>query len=184
MNINTLLINSEYVRNNSTISDNMEDCYIIPSIKDAQLSGLMPLIGEPLYDAICTKVEDDTITATENADYKALLDDYIALFLLYTTIGNMTIDNFQRQHNAGSVNYTDTNYNQIALNELKYMQQHWSDKAAFYANRLTDHLHHNSTKYPEYHRHICGQMQHNDIANTYRCGINLNKSYQRRRKDR
>lgn len=182
MDINTLLINAEYVRNNSTVSDNMEDAYIIPSIIDAQLSGLQPLIGTRLYDTLCKHVDDADLD--QNPDYKELLDNYVSLYLLYTVIANMTVDNYQRQHNAGSVVYTDTNYQQLGLSDLKYMEQHWRDKAAFYANRLTDFLHANSAKYPEYHQHHCGEMHHDDISSTYHCGINLNKSYQRRRKDR
>lgn len=178
------MINAEYVKNNSSVSGNMEDCYIIPSIVDVQLSSLMPLIGEPLFDALCVMVDDKTIHTPEKADYKELLENYISIYLLYATIGEMTIGNFQRLHNAGSVNYTDTNYNQIALNELKFMEQHWVDKAAFYANRLTDFLHHNSSKYPEFHKHECGKMSHNDKANIYHCGININPTIKQRRKDR
>lgn len=180
MKTRTLLVNPEYIKNNSTVSDNMEDEYIIPSIIDAQLSGLQPLIGTALYDALCTKVENGTLTG----DYKALVDDYISLYLLYKTIENMTIDNYQRQHNAGSVAYTDTNYTQVPLNDLKYMTQHWSDKAAFYGNRTTDYLHANHAKFPEYTQWKQGDLHKDELSPVRRCGIGLGIKESMRRKDR
>lgn len=169
MNIDTLLISPEYIRKYSTVSDNMNDNNIVPCIIDAQLSGLQPIIGTALYDELCKQVTDDDLTEFN----KLLLDNYIATYLLYQVIANMTVDNYQKQHNAGSVNYVDTNYQNIALSELKYMKQHWEDKASFYANRLDDFLHANSQNYPKFYEWKCGEMRHNDSSNVYHSGIGL-----------
>lgn len=181
MNSRVLLIDEEFIKQNSTISDNMDSAYITPSILDAQLSGLQPLIGTNLYDKLCSDVENHTL----NGDYKILVDDYISMYLLYQVIANMTIDNFQRQHNAGSVQYTDTNYNQMYLNDVKYMEGHWQRKAEFYAQRVTDYLHANHSKFPEFC--VCrngADIHHNDKAAHFHSGLNLTITKKKKRKDR
>lgn len=180
MNINTLLISEEYVRTNSNVSDNLDSCLIVPSIVDAQLQGLMPIIGEPLFDKLCEMVENDAL----EGKYKGLVDNYIAIYLLNAVLAEMVIDNYTRQHNAGSVQYQDTNYMQTGLSELKFVHQHYIDKAAFYANRLTEYLHAHESDFPEYHKHVCGQMHHSDNANIYHCGIALGSKITRNRKDK
>lgn len=174
MNINTLLIDETFVREHSTVSDNMDDALIRPSIIDAQLSGLMPLIGESLFDKLC-EVKEEGVT-NDNRLYNIFINNYVSMYLLYKTIANMTIDNFQKQHNAGSVNYVDTNYSNIYLNELKYMTQHWEDKASFYANRLVDYLIANKVNYPEFNNRVQGEMVPSIDSNTYHCGLSLGKN--------
>lgn len=183
MNINTLLINEEYIKRYSNVSDNLDSNLITSSILDSQLSGLQPLIGTKLYDKLCELVENETITDTDNEAYKTLIDNYISQYLLYKTISEMTVDNFSKLHNAGNVQYVDTNYQQTPLNEVKYLRQHWDDKAAFYAERLTDYLHANHSSFPEYCQvDNCSDMRAKQ--QNYACGINLSKSRQRKRKDR
>lgn len=179
MNINTLLISEEYIRQNSNVSDNLDSCLIVPSIVDAQLQGLMPIIGEPLFDKLCQMVDNDTL----EGKYKYLVDNYIAIYLLNAVLAEMVITDYSRQHNAGSVQYTDTNYTQTGLNELKFLHQHHLNKASFYANRLTDYLHSHSSEFPEYHKCECGKMHHDDKANLYHTGIYLGKSIKNKRKD-
>lgn len=179
MNINTLLISEEYIRQNSNVSDNLDSCLIVPSIVDAQLQGLMPIVGEALFDKLCEKVENKAL----EGKYKDLVDNYIAIYLLNAVLAEMVITDYSRQHNAGSVQYTDTNYTQTGLNELKFLHQHHLNKASFYANRLTDYLHSHSSEFPEYHKCECGKMHHDDKANLYHTGICLSPTIKKRRKD-
>lgn len=169
MNTSILIINEEFIKENSTVSDNLSDKLIKPSIIDAQISGLMPLIGEILYDKICSMIESDSIQDS----YKQLIDNYIKHYLLYQTIANMTINNFQKQHNAGSVQYVDTNYSNIQLRELQYVETHWNNKAAFYAKRLTDYLIANNDIFPEYKTCETGKMKSNERTITSYIGISL-----------
>ena len=186
MDINTLLINEEYVKKYSTVSDNLDSKLITPAIMGAQLEWLQPILGTNLFDRLCGLVKDGTITAPENANYKTLLDDYVATGLMYAAIADITIENFQRIHNAGSVQYVDTNYQQIALNELKFTKAHWDEKANFYANRLAQYLHANHELFPEYCACRDGADMHSDTASaTYNCGIHLGRPYyKKKRKDR
>lgn len=169
MNTSILIVDEEFIKENSTVSDNLSDKLIKPSIIDAQISGLMPLIGEVLYDKICSMIEAESIQDS----YKQLIDNYIKHYLLYQTIANMTINNFQKQHNAGSVQYVDTNYSNIQLRELQYVETHWNNKAAFYAKRLTDYLITNIDIFPEYKTCETGKMKSNERTITSYIGISL-----------
>lgn len=169
MNTSTLIIDEEYIKENSTVSDNLSDKLIKPSIIDAQISGLMPLIGEVLYDKICSMIDTSSIEPV----YNQLVNNYIKHYLLYQTIANMTINNFQKQHNAGSVQYVDTNYSNIQLRELQYIETHWNNKAAFYAKRLTDYLIANNNIFPEYKTCETGKMKSNEKTITSYIGISL-----------
>lgn len=180
MNSSTLIVTTEYIKTFSTVSDNLDDAIIIPSIINAQLIGLQPIIGTKLYDCICSKIENKALSG----DYKELVDNYISLYLLMAVQADLCVANYSKQHNAGNVIYTDTNYSNTPLSEVKFLEQHWLDKASFYANRLTSYLKANRNKFKEYCEHDCGDMAHSDIASNYHCGISLGRVITTKRKDR
>lgn len=176
MIIDKLLITTQYIKDNSTISDNLNDEFLIPCLKDCQLSHLQPLIGTALFDKL---FEDDL-----NEDYKYLIDNYISQFLLFAVQSELCISNYMKQHNAGAVSYVDTNYDNKNLSDLKFLKAYYADKEAFYANRVLDYLHANHQKFPEFcKRRDCSDMPHNE-SSTYHCGLNLSGVKQQQRKDK
>lgn len=183
MKQNVLLITPDDIRQETTVSDNMEDALIAPSIRDAQLSGLMPLTGERLFDALCSKVEDGTIDDEGNEAYKDLIDKYIHIYLLYKVQASLTFEMFARTHNAGVVQYSDPSYMQVPIAENKYSVAHYENKADYYAGRLTDYLHAHHADYPEFTSRSCGEMPHDDNAR-YNCGIALGRKVQWKDKTR
>lgn len=155
MNINTLLISPQYIKQYSTVGDNVDEAYITPAIIDAQLMGLQPIIGTMLYDALCEMVSTSTLT-----DHcKVLLDNYIAPYLLNKTQANLQMKLFSKQRNAGVVTYLDTNQQNIDISTVKFIKADYDNRADFYANRLMDYLCANSELYPEYrNRRDCADM--------------------------
>ena len=174
MNTATYLVNTDYIKQNSSISDNLNDNILMPIIKDTQITKLAPILGEALYDKLCTVVESDNYIL-EYPNYANLLDNYVKMYLLNEVQATMTITNFQKQHNAGSVQYVDTNYSNIQLNELKYMRQYWENKASFYGERLTNYLNANRELFPEYKECIKGGLNATDTSNVYWSGLCLKK---------
>ena len=171
MNINTLLITPEYIKQYSTVGDNTQPEYITPSIIDSQIMGLQPIIGTMLYDRLCEMVTEKTLTD----DYKHLLDNYIAPYLLNKTQANLLMNLFAKQRNAGVVQYLDTNQQQTDISSVKFMRAEFESKATFYANRLTDYLCANSNKYPEWHdRRDCADLP-SDKGDAYSNQINFHK---------
>jgi hypothetical protein len=173
MNTSIYIVNTDYIKQNSTISDNLNDNILLPVIKDAQLTKLMAILGEVLYDKVCSVVEENNQTLYP--DYQHLINNYIKMYLLYEVQATLSITNYQHQHNAGSVQYVDTNYSNIQLNEVKYFRQYWENKASFYGEMLKNYLDSNRHLFPEYRKTEKGKLDSSDTANVYFAGLSLKK---------
>lgn len=172
MKTNVLLISPEKLRGVTTMSENLDDCYIQPCIIDAQLVGLQSVIGTPLYDKLCRLVEGNTLNEPKNSIYKEFVDVYVECYLVYQTQVEMVVQSMSRQHNAGNVSYIDTSYQHTPTTDVKYLKDYYSNKASFFAERMLDFLHQHSDMIPEW-KSSTYQLQGDDRANTYRCGIKL-----------
>lgn len=170
--MNNLIVNVEYIKNNSTVSDNLNDNILTPIIQDVQMTKLLPILGESLYNKVMNLIETNTIEGTM---YNILYERFIQIYMLYAVQAELTITNYQHQHNAGSVQYVDTNYNNIQINEIKYFKQHWDSKASVYGERMTNYLIANSSDFPEYRDYESGEVQSSDSANMYWSGLCLGK---------
>lgn len=176
MNINTLLVNEDYIKLNSTISDNLDETILRASIRDAQMRKLMPLLGELLYDNIANAVASGEIATNQSyIHYNELLEVYIKPYLLWEVQSCLLINNYQKQHNAGSVLYTDTNYQHTPLNELKYFKNVYEENASFYGKRLQDYLNANLTIYVEYRQYVKGGLESTETSNVAFAGLGLRK---------
>lgn len=176
MNINTLLVNEDYIKLNSTISDNLDETILRASIRDAQMRKLMPLLGELLYNNIANAVDKGEIaTNLKYIHYNDLLEVYIKPYLLWEVQSCLLINNYQKQHNAGSVLYTDTNYQHTPLNELKYFKNVYEENASFYGKRLQEYLNANLTIYVEYRQHIKGGLESTETSNIAWAGLGIRK---------
>lgn len=172
-----LLISTEYIKEHTTISDNLNDEYLIPCLIDCQLSHLQPLIGTALYD----KLFDEDI----NEDYKFLIDNYISQFLIMAVQSELCISNFAKEHNAANVSYIDTNYQAKTLQELKFLRDYYAAKEEFYAKRITEYLCANASKFKEWKNcRDAADMHAKDCSSTYFCGINLSGVQQKKRLDK
>lgn len=171
MDINTLLISAQYIKQYSTVGDNVDEAYITPAIIDAQLMGLQPIIGTMLYDNLCEMASTDTMTE----DYQYLLDNYITPYLLNKTQTYLLMNLFAKQRNAGVVQYLDTNQQQIDISQVKFLKADFENKSTFYAQRMADYLCTNSNLFPEYHnRRDCSDLP-SDRKDTYSQQLNFHK---------
>lgn len=170
-----LLINEEYVKRFSTVSDNMDSKYIVPCIVTSQVQRLQPLVGTKLTKLLCELVKDDTIDDTNNVAYKELLDEYVQPFLLAYTQSEMLISNSYKLRNAGNVQYLDTNQSNITSKDVQFLSKHYEDQGVFLGNRMVDWLRCHTKQVPEYLAYCnecCGGMQANK-DNDFGCNIVL-----------
>lgn len=145
-----LLIDTDYVKQYSTISNNIEEKHITPCIVSSQVQDLQQLIGTPLSVKLCELVDDETIDLPENAAYKDLLDGYVRPYLLACTQSELIVSNYVKLRNSGVQQYLDTNQANVDLKTMQYMKQHFSDQATFLGNRLTDWLRCHMNDFPEF----------------------------------
>lgn len=142
------LISEKTLKQYSLINDNVDTCYIMPAIQLAQETGLQVLIGSNLLNTLCEMVANNNI----KPDYKYLLDNYIANYLIYKTMAEIQIPLYGKFRNAGMLQSQDTQTQQIDLKNVQYLIDYYDYKATFYGNRLTEYLCAFSSKYPEYNK--------------------------------
>lgn len=147
---NVQLISETTLKKYTLINDNVDACYIAPAVQKAQDMGLQPLIGTNLYDKICSLVAAGTIGATENVNYKTLLDVYITPYLCQNVMAEIQIPLFAKIRNSGILNSTDQQTNNLTMQEVEWMKRNFETDANFYGKRMVEYLCTNSTLFPEY----------------------------------
>lgn len=144
------LVTPEYIKSQSTVSENMDEKYVNPAIYTAQTQDLQALIGTKLSSKLCELVDEQTIDDPENAAYKELYEDYVQPYLVPCVQAEIVIANIMKTRNAGQVQYYDTNITNSSIKDIQYLAQHYRDQAAFLGNRLTEWLKCNLKNFPEY----------------------------------
>jgi hypothetical protein len=164
------LISEKTLKSNGVINDNVDNMYICPAIQFAQDSGLQPLIGTKLYQKLMQLVNDDSITGA--TDYKFLLDEYITPYLLNKVTADIQLPLAYKMRNQGVVQNTTEHSFNSSIRDVQYLIQHYENQANFYANRMSDYLKANRSKYPEYCSvDSCADMPSDSGA--YKTGIYL-----------
>lgn len=165
MNRNVLLISESSVKTYSNLNDNLFSKWLLPAIRESQEMGLMPIIGECLYNRICDLVGNDLIGDDMYVQYKDLLDDYIEPYLIYQTLTNVTPLINGKMGNIGTVSTNDEHIINLSQGELDLVQNYYRERADFYQIRLQNWVKANASAFPELEC-SCENMQPNlDRAN-------------------
>ena len=164
------LVSTKTLKENSVINNNVDDMYVLPAVEFAQDEGLQSLIGTKLYNKLMDLVADGSMSGA--TDYKYLLDEYITPYLINKVTADIQIPLAFKLRNQGVVQQTGENTYVPSLKDLQYVAQSYENKANFYGQRLSDFLHANHSKYPEYCKiDSCADMPSNSGA--YKTGIYL-----------
>lgn len=143
-----LLISAEFVRAHASISNEMQDKFLKPSIQEAQDIHLEQVLGTKLVNKLCELVRTGAIGEVENTKYKELLDRS-QFFLMYQTLAIMTVTASVKFSNAGLYTTNDENMTQIPLDDVFKMQSMFQNKSDYYKDRLQDYCKENYKKFPE-----------------------------------
>ena len=141
----TLFLSSERLKAD-LLNDNVDDSYIRSATIIAQRD-LRELIGDCLYEALETKVDNDEI---EDTVYQELLDNYIVPFLEFKAMGELCVLTSFKVGNIGLFQNFDQNANSTELNSVKYIQEYWQQKSNHYRGRLIKFLDNNADDVPEW----------------------------------
>lgn len=168
MNI-TLLVSETTLKQQTVINDNVDNCYIMPSIVKAQDIGLQPLIGSVLYRKLCAIVRGDEEGGSQ---YYNLLDEYITPYLCNKVAEEIQWALFAKIRNNGIVTSQDNQTQQLSISDCEYLRKKYQYDADFYGRRLTDYLHANTNLFPEYlQRETCADIKAD--AEAYKTNIVL-----------
>lgn len=141
-----LLIQASRIKAFSVISENLDNKLIEPTIIATQDLDLCNIIGDDLYDAICTQVDAASVSAANTT----LLNDYIEPFLINKVIANCVIDLTYKLRNK-AIMTTTSDFGQVAnLTDLSKVQGQYNNRAEGYKRKMEKFICDNSTDYPLY----------------------------------
>lgn len=132
------------------LNDGIETEVLNNAIEISQTIFLKQIIGDSLYNKLALLITTGDLTLPENENYKHLLDEYIQPYLIYQSISELVIPITYKIGNVGVFQNIGEGVNSQGLNDVKYIQAHWNNKASFFENRLTTYLQGNTKIFKEY----------------------------------
>lgn len=145
---NVLLTSPDFIRNNSNISDNVNSKVLASAIREVQEDELQEILGQILYDKICSMVHDGTIEQEANAVYKNALDKS-QMFITYRVIAEIIVMLNMKIDNAGLIQTRDENMDYMGLDDTMTLKNYYDTKASHYAYLLQNYLMEHLNEIPE-----------------------------------
>lgn len=145
-----LFINVKDLKRKSIISGNIDGDKIIQFIEVAQDTAIQNYLGGKLYKKLQDLIVTNTLTNSENADYKLLLMDYVKPMLIWYTQANYIPFAAYTVSNGGIFKRSPENSSEVSQEEVSLLTAKVTDTADFYTRRFIDFMNYNSTLYPEY----------------------------------
>lgn len=166
-----LLTSEKFVKDVTSISDNLAGKYLLPSIREAQDIKFRGIVGDTLLAKLKALVGAGTIGQEANEKYKILLDR-AQYFIAYSAIVEVAVKVTFKIANAGVVKTPDENIQVGDHTDVAAMQSYYQAKADSACLDLQNFLMNSWTDYPEltegdYHR------IHSNLYSAASCGIFL-----------
>ena len=143
-----LFTNADFIRSVTIVSDNLQDKYILSSIREAQDIEFQQVIGTRLYNKLKMMVEDESILFDFNVHYRELLDK-AQYFIAYQTLANLTVNSTYKINNIGLNTISDDNVSTPSLTDTFKLAKYYVDKADHYKMMLQNWLLKNKSYFPE-----------------------------------
>jgi len=142
----TLLIDMDYIKDNSILDDNVDERLMVDALWTAQREYIKPILGTDLFDDIIAKADAGTLAG----DDLTLVNTYIAPCLLKYLVFEMTPILAYKYRNKGVVQQTSENSQATAFEDLNHLLNRWRDKAEMFGQDIVNYLCANSTLFPLY----------------------------------
>ena len=166
-----LLSSEKFIKEVTSVSDNLSGKYILPSLREAQEIGLKGILGDKLLSKIKSLIKEGTLEDESNAAYKTLVD-HCQYYLAYETITNVVNVVSFKVGNFGVTKTQDENLQVATQDEIAKMQYYYQSKADACCLDLQNFLLENRSDYPELTECCCHKIESNLYA-AATCGIFL-----------
>lgn len=166
-----LLTSEAFVKNTTSISDNVAGKYLLPSLREAQEMGLKSILGDVLLSKLKDLVRTNEINDTANAMYKSLLDK-CQYYLAYATIIEVTTKVSYKVANSGVSRTTDENVQSASADEIDKLQYYYESKKDACCLDLQNFILDNRTAFPEVNNNQAHKIESN-LYSSASCGIFL-----------
>lgn len=165
-----ILLSSEtFVKQVTSISDNLAGKYILPSLREAQEGGLKSILGDLLLRKVKELVNNGNIALEAYSAYKELVDK-AQYYLAYLTVVEVTNKVSYKIGNFGVAKSNDENLQVASQEEIVKMQYYYQSKVDAYCIDLQNWLLENRERLPELSEHQCHKI-HSNLYSAASCGI-------------
>lgn len=137
---NVLFCSEDYIKSNSSLSDNMFGKNLLPALRESQDLYLQQIIGSSLYNKLIKLVDENTIGDDEYVLYKDLLDNYVRPYLLYKTLVQLLPVINAKIVNFGSSQSSDEHLVNLSQGDVVVLEGHFETSADFYCRRLQEYI--------------------------------------------
>ena len=169
-----LFISEDKLKDSTAINMNVDVAFLLPYVKISQEKYIKTKLGTNLYVAIQGMISGGTIGIPANANYKTLLDDYIADVLVHYAFYEVLPFLRYKVQNNNVVSKTAENSTPLTRAEAQDLRSEISNTAQFYTERLVDYLCNNTSLFPEFSTNS-GADVNPDTTNGYYQGMNLER---------
>ena len=164
-----LLCSEAFVKNVTSISDNVAGKYIQPAIREAQEFGLRKILGSALTDRLKDLVRTGTAGDPGNEAYLDLLQR-CQYYLAYSAVSEVAQKTSFKIANFGVVKTTDENAQVATQDEVAKVRFYYQAKADGHAVELERWVLDNRAAFPELNDCACRAMR-SHLTTAASCGI-------------
>ena len=152
-----LFTNENYIRSVTNIDTNVESKFLLSAMREAQDVHLQQIMGKTMADKLSNLILNDELNTESNLAYRNLVDE-CQLFLAYQAVAILCFTTNVKISNGGLQQTSDENLATLDVKDTFTIQQHYQDKADFYAKRLQEYILDNKASLPEIGERKCNQM--------------------------
>ena len=139
-------ISVDYLKENTTIENNVDSSTLSPFIKKAQDTYLQQILGSSFYDHLSDAFVASSLTANEENLIRDYIQQMVAEWTLYLVLPHINYKLTNKAVSQQSSEFSEAS----TVEEIKYLRNSVRDLAEFYSERLTSYLCDNSSLFPEY----------------------------------
>ena len=166
-----LLSSEKFIKEVTSVSDNLSGKYILPSLREAQEIGLKGILGDKLLAKLKSLIKNNTLETESDGVYKTLVDN-CQYYLAYETLVEVTNKVSYKIGNFGVTKTQDENLQVATQDEIAKMQVYYQSKADACCLNLQNFLLENRADYPELTECCCNKIKSN-LHSAATCGIFL-----------
>lgn len=131
-----LLLSDQELSQNTVLGGNIDTDKYKFCVQDAQLSKLVEILGEDLYDKIKTDYENDDLSG----NYLELYNKYINPFLIHQSAVEYLLIGSYQVANGGVFKLTPQNGTPVEKADIDYLVTNQRNKAEIYQGRMEKFL--------------------------------------------
>lgn len=153
-----LLITRDDIVKKTALNGNVDTDLFIQFVKIAQDTHIQNYLGTDLLEKFESLITAGTLDDVANADYKALLLDYVKDMLIHWAMVEYLPFAAYSVANKGVFKHLSENSTNAEKFEIDFLVEKQRDIAQHYTQRFIDYICFNTSTFPEYNSNTNGDM--------------------------